>query len=33
LMHGSLVTVIEPEWLATKIKRILSSALRRYERY
>ncbi|MEL4454833.1 WYL domain-containing protein [Lutimonas vermicola] len=30
LMHGSLVTVLEPEWLVTKIKRILHSALRKY---
>ena len=31
LMHGSLVRVVKPEWLVDKVKRIHSSALRRYE--
>lgn len=31
LMHGSLVKVIEPAWLANKVQRIYKSALRNYD--
>ena len=31
LMHGSLVTVLEPEWLRDKLIRIYKSALRNYD--
>lgn len=31
LSHGSLVTVLEPEWLREKVVRIYRSALRKYE--
>jgi len=30
-MHGSLVKVLQPEWLADKVVRILQSAVRQYE--